>query len=490
MLLRRGWMFVVVGIVAGLAVGALLAATLPKQYAASSAVLVTPTGVNDSATLTSSRTSGTVNLDTEAAVVTSSDVAKQVQTIDAATKTLSIAKLTKPVSITVPPNTSILTITYTSDSAVLSATRANDFATAYLDRRKADAEATLKAEIDKSQLVVDTLTTQFKSISTSIGKLPAKSAQLDFARSQRSVVLGQLKQLTRDVTAFSTTAVTPGRILKTATTPSSASSPSRVLLLSGGLAGGLLLGLIAAWLRFAVRARLQHPVDVVRLLKLPVLGEVTTAKVKGTAAVAVPEVYRRIVNVLLATRSEPGVLLVTGNSTKIALSSVVANLAAALAGLGHRVLEASAGDPTGAGALASRQLSRPGLDAARGERWLLIAGIDPTHTPEVQAAGAASDMVILVVEAHSKTARSSGVIEQLDSVGAPLLGAILVPSGRWWNHRPAQPVAAPTPYGETSDGETSDGRAEQPSANGAASVREDPGSATAEGAQPGIARRP
>jgi uncharacterized protein involved in exopolysaccharide biosynthesis len=65
-LLRRGWLIVLLGLLLGAAAGALIAKAQQKQYTASASVRVTPTGVQDSTSLANSRTSGQINLDTEA----------------------------------------------------------------------------------------------------------------------------------------------------------------------------------------------------------------------------------------------------------------------------------------------------------------------------------------------------------------------------------------------------------------------------------------
>ncbi len=447
-LLRRGWLFIVLGTVVGLGAGAGLASILPKSYTASASVIVTPTGVGDTTAAANARTSGAVNLDTEAQVVTSTAVAKEVKRLDQATQGMSIGALTNPVTISVPANTTILTISYRAKTPVVSAARANDFARAYLSRRTADAEQTLNAQIDKAQTSLTTLSTQLKSVSTTISGLPAKSSQLDLVRSQRSVLLGQIKKLTTDITGLSTTAITPGRTLKRAVEPASPSSPSRVLLLSAGLAAGLLLGLVAAWLRFAVRTRLRRPDDVAHHLKLPVLGAVPAAR-HGHGSerpVEITASYRRIANVLLAARTEPGVILITGQCTTAALEAVVANLARALASHGASVAVATTIDDDEVAARAAQvpagpdvrvadlpaNADRATLDAARDNGYLLVAGADPAHSPEVQAIGAASDAVMMVIEARARTRQNMTVLAELDAVGAPLLGAVLVPSARWW----------------------------------------------------------
>lgn len=450
-LLRRGWLALLVGLLVGVAAAALITALSANRYTAKASVLVTPTGVNNTATLANSRTpSGTINMDTEAQLVTSGDVGRRVGQIEKTSG--SARRLTKPVKVTVPANTEVLSISYEATSATVAAQRANDFASAYLDQRKADAQSALNGEIDKANADLTTLTDRLKSASAQLAGLPPNSAQVSFVRSQRAVLVSQINTLTRKLTGFSTTVVTPGKILRDATTPTSPSSPSLVLNLSAGIAGGLLLGLLAAWLRFAVRHRLRRTDDVAARLHLPVLGAIPPAGGVGAVpkASATFQQYRRIANVVLTTMHGPGVVLVTGQCTARATVAVAGNLARALIASGAGVAVTSASpDELGQWRLAfgsdpavndtlvqlpgSAALDREQLSALRGERYLVVAAPDPRGSADAQTAATFSDAVVMVVESRAKAEDAELVLEQLDAVGAPLLGTVLVPSAGWWS---------------------------------------------------------
>src|SRR5689334_13410063 len=74
--LRRRWLIVLVLTLAGVAGAFAYIAVAPKSYTATAAVNVTPTGAEPGNTVAGSRTAGaTVNLDTEAQIMTSTPVA-------------------------------------------------------------------------------------------------------------------------------------------------------------------------------------------------------------------------------------------------------------------------------------------------------------------------------------------------------------------------------------------------------------------------------
>src|SRR5690242_16494633 len=132
--LRRRWWIIVVAACLGL-VGAFAYVTVaPKSYTATASVNVNPTAADQSNAVAGSRTNGaTVNLDTQAQVVTSTAVATLAgKTMNSP---LTPYKLSQQVSVTVPPNSSILNITCKASTPGDAATCANDFAKAYLQNR-------------------------------------------------------------------------------------------------------------------------------------------------------------------------------------------------------------------------------------------------------------------------------------------------------------------------------------------------------------------
>ena len=422
-------------------VGVVSSGAVTQHYTASTSVLVTATGVDDTVTLANSRTTGSINLDTESKIATSSVVAHRVQELDHTTAGTPINALVKPVTVSVPSNTSILVISYESTSPARSARLANDFGRAYLSERSAAAQALLKAQSTKVADETMKLTFEFQSISTQIGNSKGNNAQLALLKNRHDVLRSLLKTLTSQATHLSTTAVTPGRILTSATVPSSPSSPSQTLWGGAGLALGLLIGLAVAWLRTFVHIRARRQRDVVQKLQLPVVADVRGARVRELVPPGSHESqeYRRAYNLLAVAMPEPGVVLVTGRCSSAAVDVVAANLANAVQLSGGSALATSLEDDSvlrdvlgeeAGSLLATRRDGHPTIAEVQalrsGTQYLFVAAAEPDDDlASVQALAAASDAVVLVVEANSALRRSSAVLAQLDAVGAPVFGAVM-----------------------------------------------------------------
>ena len=152
--LRRRWWIVLALTCVGI-VGAFGYVTVaPKSYIATASVNVNPTAADQSNAVAGSRTSGaTVNLDTEAQVVTSTAVATMAgKTLHS---TLTPYKLAAQINVTVPPNSSILDIACKASTPVGAADCANDFAKAYLQNRQQSAVNYVNAQLKTLQTQVN-----------------------------------------------------------------------------------------------------------------------------------------------------------------------------------------------------------------------------------------------------------------------------------------------------------------------------------------------
>ena len=146
--LRRRWWIVLALTCVGL-VGAFGYVTVaPKTYTATASVNVNPTAADQSNAVAGSRTSGaTVNLDTEAQVVTSTAVATLAGQM--LHSTLTPYKLAAQINVTVPPNSSILDIACKASTAAGAADCANNFAKAYLQNRQQSAVSDVQAQLKR-----------------------------------------------------------------------------------------------------------------------------------------------------------------------------------------------------------------------------------------------------------------------------------------------------------------------------------------------------
>lgn len=336
--LRRRWRIVLALTLVGL-VGAFAYVTVaPKIYAATAAVFVTATGASSSAgQATGSRATGggQVNLDTEAQIVTSGTVASIAGHI--LKSPLKPYKLSSEVTVAVPPNSQILDITCSTSTGPGAAACANAFANAYLQNRSANASATISGQLKSLSDKVAGLDKTISTLTNKIKSLPATSptkindqGTIASDRTQLHSLLTLEGQLSGEGTQ-----VTGGRILTTATVPGKPASPKKLLILPSGLLVGLLIGLVAAFVRDRRDKRIHTADDIERSLGLPVMLElppfgrqITLASPRSKNGQAFTELA---IGVGAALGEGNHVVLIAGTTKGIGRSVVAANLAATLA---------------------------------------------------------------------------------------------------------------------------------------------------------------
>jgi capsular polysaccharide biosynthesis protein len=303
-------------------------------------VLVTATGVSDSTNLANSRTAGsTINLDTEAQLARSTQVAERVKVDDTARNSIPTQQLLANLSVSVPANTSVLRLSYTADEVTPVEQIANDFAKSYLHIRGDNAQATLDAQIKKVSGNISAKTKELQGVSNTLAALSPGSKLRNFTQARRALLITQISNLTTQYNQLSATVVTPGVVISEAIVPTTPTSPSVLLNVAAGLALGLLAGLLIAWLRFAKLRRMSRPDDVARLIHVPVAGTVNPPSRRGLGVGRYARRHR------VPAHGEPrrrqhgqgGVVLVSGASAESPTDTVAANLGAALARSSVRV---------------------------------------------------------------------------------------------------------------------------------------------------------
>src|SRR5918994_2782924 len=110
---RHRWWVVALLALLGIAAAVGATYTIPATYEATTTLLVTPTGAEDAAATIQGSTKE-VNLETEAQIVTSAAVAERVRETLGSPR--SAAELAGDISVEVPPNTTLLSITAVAES--------------------------------------------------------------------------------------------------------------------------------------------------------------------------------------------------------------------------------------------------------------------------------------------------------------------------------------------------------------------------------------
>jgi capsular polysaccharide biosynthesis protein/MinD-like ATPase involved in chromosome partitioning or flagellar assembly len=476
---RRWWLIFALAVIGTLAsVGYFKVSH--KVYIATASVYVTGNGetANQAA---AARTTGTVNLDTEAQVVQSATVAQAAAKLMHATETLP--QLIKRVSVTVPANSQVLSISCQASSASVAATCAQSFAQAFLSYTSSSTIASANSQISALQSKISALESASAKLTVEVGSLPDNSPQRAAAQEQLNSDQGQLSSLNSQVAQLTAELTNPsgGSIISNAIPPSSASSPKPLLIFPSGLLAGLLIGLILSFIVDRRDRRVRSSRDLMKI-NVPVLMSLPQKRSAVELAIASPrsQVGRDFSGLAHLLTSSLGtgshVILVTGASAGNGVSLVAANLAVSLsrnqpdvtlvcADLERSLIPAMVGLPSGPGltdllaagspirdagdqvAVAPRlRVITPGSAARIGTedlqldaverlmaslrsmaRWIIVEAPSVASGPDAYTLAQTADTAILVVEVpRTRSDQVLDNVEYLERMGANVFGAAVL----------------------------------------------------------------
>src|SRR6266516_2115059 len=450
---RRRWLIVAFAGLLGLAGAIAYTVVSPKTFTATATVFVTGSTAGASQVV-NGRTTGVVDLDTESQIVQSASVASLAKQL--LNSPLSVNALSKTVSVTVPPNSQVLQVNCTARTATRSARCCCGSAEAYLQNRSSTQSAAIGAQLSGLQRQVKALQDKITKLTTRIRRMPRGSAERVSANTELSLYNNQLTSLSSHLANLDAQSVntTGGRIITAASAPSSPTSPRRTLYLPSGLAAGLLIGLLIAFWRDRSDKRIRGGRELEVLLDLPVLVELPAAKKRIRLALAEPrtrtgQAFAELAHSMSATLGQGNhVVLVATPADGRAGSITAVNLASALARTGSEVaLVCSDLRRSVTSRILGLRDSTSGSDRAQAadhiERQVLERLITRLHavaryvvfevaaaayTADVYALAELADAAIVAVDVL-RTSRDDvqETVRRLDRMGAPVLGAVLIP---------------------------------------------------------------
>ena len=463
---RRRWAWIVVGVILGIVAGNVAQSRAPESYESTASVLVKPTGVGQSE-LANPRTRGTINLDTESQLVRSFEVATRAKALLRSPS--SPAELAEGVSVTVPPNSEILTIGYEAATPEAAARGAHAFAEGFLANRTAYAKAEIGATVAQLESQAAGLAKQLQEASDRASAAAPGSADRAYAEAQRGLLVQQVSQLNASIQDLKAAKLDAGRIVSDSIPPITPAGPGpRLFLLSGALVG-LLLGLILAVARERVDGRLHTAIDVERDLGVPVLVTLPRPTDRSLLTAKERNRYDRLRNIVSAADSAHEIVLLTGADESAPVEEVCRRLVRSLTSAErsailvdavpthlpqHRGLsdvldgDVSLADATlisGEGAtllVGSRPetlrhlLASPGAEDLFAELrtvadTVVIVGPSAGEAP-AQSLGRLSDVVVPVVQlSQTRRATLADAIEQMHAIHATLLGVVVVAKPSW-----------------------------------------------------------
>jgi len=345
---RRHWWLVCILVLAGVAGAAQFTTLQAKVFESATSVLVSPIGNGQDANSTSGRTKSEINLDNEAQLVTSTTVATDAAAL--MRSTLPPDTLVRNVRVEVPPNTTFLVITYSSDRAETAQGGSHAFAEAYLRNREESAKAENAARIAILNDKINQLNASLTQTNSRLALLKPSDPNRPNLESQRSTATSQINTLAGQLNQLLTATVSAGKITRDADLPGTPVKPNRLLNLASGAMIGLLLGVGAAMLRERLDQRVRRASDVPRRVDVAVLAAVPGRVKPRLDDVFAPfgaggRIFNRLRNEVLASVPAPvgadarvtlagQVVVVAGASRGAASTVVAANLAAAFARTG------------------------------------------------------------------------------------------------------------------------------------------------------------
>lgn len=507
-ILRRRWRVVLAVTLIGLLAALGYVAVTPKSYTATAAVSINPITLNPFDN--SARIDQLVNASNELQVMTSSKVAERAAKILGTTA--NPASLLKQVSVIVPPNSQVLSVSYAASSAAGAAAGANAFAVGYLQFRGDTAVSKANSIAAVLNKRIQALQSEITIADTKIALSPPSSAVHQDNLIFRDVLTKQVGDLRTQEAALSSLNVSPGDVIQTANPPGSPSAPKIPLIVAAGAVLGLLAGLVIAFVRDRRDRTVKNPADLSADVGAPVLAIVPAGGrhlrgLEDLVALSRPdsveaEMYRRLRAKLLirSDRSPLHSLLILGGESATRRVELGANLAVSLAQTGQRVVLLSldaeeaplhdlfrvGGDrglanvlldgmplsaavqpvghipnlavlPTGQSndgvtdAIAAGAL-RTVVSNLRDYDLVIMVGPPVAKVGDVLPVAAAVDGVLVAAEQNRTSGLDLGDLSaELRQVGAPLVGSTLITrrSRRSGRGRPAVRPALPTPGGSS-----------------------------------------
>jgi polysaccharide biosynthesis transport protein len=473
---RRYWWLGALGFVAVVGAGVAYVLLGPKQYQATATVAVAlPNSVT------------AVAKDALAAMDNELEYAQSYAVAAAATHQLSwpvtpTTALTE-LSAAVPTGSALITFTFTGSTAEQARLGANAFAHAYVQVRDAsdDAESARLAKILSGQLAVDEAQLNAYSAEETRHRptdpIRAEAAtETTVLRNDANVLDGQLVTTQRSDPPI-------GAVTADAALPSKPSKPLPLIYLSVAVVAGLMVGLGLAAGAARLDRRIRVPADVEIWAGLLLLGELGRSRWgRRLVPKLLPSRADRVavdrLRVRIWTASDPErarLLAVTSARQSGGVSLVVANLAAALARQGARVVVVCAAGPSPTAALLPPEVFPNVLVAGPDGSALSGAGPASVDAPWAQLARGWQEHVSagahVLVEAPPVRDGVDGIAvahhvgrtilvaelgstripdlrrsdQELTAVAAGLIGVVAVPRVRRWRTRQEPSSVPPSP---------------------------------------------
>jgi polysaccharide biosynthesis transport protein len=354
LLVRRKWLILLVALPV-IAASILYSYSRTPVYSASAGVFVRPALTS----LTAAFRTTEPDAQTESSLATSVTVATLAKDLMGSPETPQ--ELLGQVSANMVNGTQFLTISFMDADPVTAQQGAKAFSEAYLQFREAQAQEVIEQQTRSINAQLEVVRSRAQAIADRLRELPRSSPARSGFQSRYDVLSGNQLFLENQLVTLSSITTDPGEVVDPASVPTTPSTPRHEFDIAIGILLGLGLGFAVALIKERSSDVVRSPVELQEKLGIPVLGSIPkTRRPSGDRALVVvggkrnitADAYRRLrTGVLGIVRpSETKAILITSADAGEGKTAMVANLGAALAELGRRVI------------LVSADLRRPGLE--------------------------------------------------------------------------------------------------------------------------------
>lgn len=304
-------------------------AVSPPTFDATSVVIVRAVDTNpfDGPSVSADKV---VNMTAEAGIATGGDVLSQV----ARATRLDRQNAAHALEVEAPVGGQVLRFTFTGDQPGQAITGANTAAQAYLAVRRGMYEQQRAAALTSYDGTVAAVTKQRKDVADGLpatSDSPRATALLDQLRALND----QLAKLAEQRSKVATADLSAGAVTTVAGEPVRSSRDGAAVLGLATLLGGLIVGVVAAFVRDALDRRVGHAAEAAELTRLALLGTVAHPDASDGARTDLRYLALTLSPWIDKESPEPLVLL-SGRDDE-GRSEVSAGLAAALAEVGYDV---------------------------------------------------------------------------------------------------------------------------------------------------------
>ncbi|MGW8482201.1 hypothetical protein ACWGJP_03640 [Microbacterium sp. NPDC055903] len=279
--------------------------------------------------------SGLLDDVTEADIASSHVVAARAA--EAMSESLTATEIRQASTVSTSSGATVVKVAFDGDSAAQAIEGADAVAAAYLAFRSEQADARIEVMVGNLAERIDALNATLATVNETIASSGQETAAYAQATTQRSQILTELDGLLSQRNELQSVDTTGGIVLTAAEDSTLDYSPGRTITLLTGLAAGLVLGVIAAFVRNPFDRRLRNPVEMSRALDAPVFVSVDARREDvppvGEAADAVRVARER----MLAELYLGSTVLVLDATRASSVSTTAINLAVVTAQVGHDV---------------------------------------------------------------------------------------------------------------------------------------------------------